>query len=114
VQTFIALIALFLVGMQGRAALVARSIAASKDSATSALAGWMIFAAGLANMAWALLSWPWYWVVVVVVAMALISGAVVTIRTVERWLFLRPFVAVATAASAGLLWVAYSPAGWDR
>jgi hypothetical protein len=111
IPTCIVLVALSLGGMEGRAALLLRRIAFARPARGAGdVSPWLVLGAWLANVSWAFRSWPWYWVTSIVLAIALATGALVTHRSVGLWLTLRPLVAVATAASAGLLWAVYPPA----
>lgn len=103
-------IALLLAGIQARASSLIGSGLAKRRSAAGTLAAWMILAAGLSNLIWAFRAWRWYWALGSVIGLALVAALLVTRRSSAFWLAMRPLVAVATSASAALLWVAYPPA----
>ena len=105
-------IALFLAGMEGRAAVIrARSRIVAAHYSFDTLSFCITGCALLSNVIWALRAWKWYWVICIVIGVTVASGVIVTSRSLAFWLAVRPLVAMATAASAGLLWVAYTPAG---
>jgi hypothetical protein len=110
VSVGVLVIALLLAGIQARASLSVGSGPAKSRSGPNTLAAWMIFAAGLSNVIWAFRAWPWYWALGCLIGLALVAALLVTRRSSAFWLAMRPLVAVATSASAGLLWVAYPPA----
>ena len=70
---------------------------------------WVILIAGLANIVWSYRSWPWYGLAALFGAIVITSILVVTVRTLSAWLAVRHLIAIATSASAGLLWAAYRP-----
>jgi hypothetical protein len=110
VSVSVLVIALLLAGIQARASSLIGSGLAKYRSAAGTLAAWMILAASLSNLIWAFRAWPWYWALGCLIGLALVAALLVTRRSSAFWLAMRPLVAAATSASAGLLWVAYPPA----
>jgi hypothetical protein len=110
VAVSVLVIALLLAGIQARASSLIGSGPAKGRSAAGTLAAWMIIAAWLSNVVWSFRAWPWYWAVACIIGLALLAALLVTRRSSAFWLAMRPVVAVATSASAALLWVAYPPA----
>jgi len=110
VSVGVLVIALLLAGVEARASLLLGSGLARRRSLPSTLETWMILAAWLSNVSWALRAWPWYWALGCVCGLALAAALLVTRRSSSFWLAMRPLVAVATSASAALLWIAYPPA----
>jgi len=110
VSVGVLMIALLLAGIQARASSWVGSGLAKRRRAADRLAAWMILAAGLSNLIWAFRAWPWYWALGCAIGLALVAALLVTRRSSAFWLAMRPLVAVATSASAALLWVAYPPA----
>jgi hypothetical protein len=70
-----------------------------------ALIGVIIFIAWMVCSIWLFRTWPWYVWLGATIAMMLLARRLVTDRTLESWLSLRPSIALATAASAGILWL---------
>jgi hypothetical protein len=111
VSAGVLVIALLLASIQARAGVLqARLKLVPAASHSGTLAGWMILAAWLSNVIWASRTWVWYWALACALACAPLSGLLVTRRSLGFWRSMRPLVAVATAASTALLWVAYPPA----
>jgi hypothetical protein len=107
IATAIAIVALILAGMMGRTGVLI-----SRSGFTHEVGQFfLILAAWLATVVWTCRAWPWYWVPVAIVVIAFASGPVVSLRTFGLWLQLRWFVAIATSASAALLWFAFPPGG---
>lgn len=108
VFSIIAVIALQLGTMEGRADILrGRSLPFGPQTKNNAdaLLGVIILIAWMVSSFWLFRTWPWYGWVAIMVAMMLTSRLLVTRRTLESWLSLRPHVAVATAGSAGILWL---------
>ena len=72
---------------------------------TDALLGVVIFIAWMVCSVWLLRAWPWYGWLVATLTMMLLARQLVTQRTLESWLSWRPHIALATAVSAGILWL---------
>lgn len=70
-----------------------------------ALLGVVIFIAWMVCSLWLLRAWPWYGWLVATLTMMLLARQLITQRTLEAWLSLRPHIALATAVSAGILWL---------
>ena len=70
-----------------------------------ALLGATIFIAWMVSSVWLFRTWSWYGWLAITVAMMLLARFLVTRRTLDSWLSLRPHIALATAGSAGVLWV---------
>lgn len=70
-----------------------------------ALLGVIIFIAWMVCSMWLLRAWPWYGWLVTTLAMMLLARRLVTQRTLESWLRLRPTIALATAVSAAIVWL---------
>lgn len=70
-----------------------------------ALLGVVIFVAWMVCSVWLFRSWSWFGWLGTSLAMMLLARRLVTQRTLGSWLSLRPHIAVATAAAAGILWV---------
>lgn len=70
-----------------------------------ALVGATIFIAWMVCSVWLFRIWPWYAWLGTTVAMMLLARHLVTHRTLDSWLHLRPQIACATAGAAGVLWV---------
>ena len=70
-----------------------------------ALLGATIFIAWMVSSVWLFRTWSWYGWLAITVAMMLLARFLVTRRTLDSWLSLRPQIALATAGSAGVLWV---------
>jgi hypothetical protein len=109
VSVSILVIALLLAGIQARASSLIGSGLAKARFGPNTLAAWMILAAGVSNLIWAFRVWPWYWALGTLIGLALVAALLVTRRSSAFWLGIRPLVAVATSASAAMLWVAYPP-----
>ena len=74
-------------------------------SNVDALLGATIFIAWLVSSVWLFRTWPWYAWLGATVAMMLLARHLITRRTLDSWLTLRPHIALATAGSAGILWL---------
>ena len=70
-----------------------------------ALIGATIFIAWMVCSVWLFRTWPWYAWLGTTVAMMLLARHLVTHRTLESWLDLRPRIALTTAGAAGVLWM---------
>ena|SRR5690242_1636354 len=70
-----------------------------------ALLGVTIFIAWMVCSVWLFRIWPWYGWLAITVVMMVLARRLVTQRTLNSWLSLRPHIALATAGSASVLWL---------
>ncbi len=70
-----------------------------------ALVGAIIFVAWMVCSVWLFRTWPWYAWLGTTFAMMLLARHLVTHRTLDSWLGLRPQIALATAGAAAVLWL---------
>jgi hypothetical protein len=106
--TALAALALFLGQMQGRLAVaLSRATPPLNDRSLGAYTPIPLLLGWLAVVVWVFRSWAWYWVVAVVVAFALLSGRLVSARTLGFWMLLRLACAATIVGVAVLLWVEY-------
>jgi hypothetical protein len=106
--TSLAVVALQLGSMEGQADILrGRHLPFGPQTKNNldALLGATIFIAWLVSSVWLFRTWPWYAWLGATVAMMLLARRLITRRTLGSWLTLRPQIAVATAGSAGILWL---------
>lgn len=104
-----ALIALALGALQARAQVLHFALAtASERSGIASLTNLVTLAAWALTVAWVFASWSWYWAVLAVIA-ALAASQWLRPSSITVWTSLRYLIAMATLASAGLLWTVFHP-----
>lgn len=106
--TSLAVVALQLGSMEGQSDILRGRhlpFGPQTKSNLDALLGVTIFVAWMVSSVWLFRTWPWYAWLGTTVAMMLLARHLVTQRTLDSWLSLRPHIALATAGSAGILWI---------
>ena len=106
--TSLAVVALQLGSMEGQADILrGRHLPFGPQTKNNvdAIVGAMIFIAWLVSSVWLFRTWPWYAWLGATLAMMVLARHLITRRTLESWLTLRPSIALATAGSAGILWL---------